>query len=223
MEELQEEREKETPDKQVIAEIMHDLADNMQKMVHHGKRADSIVKGMLLHSRSGSGEKENIDLNALADEYMRLAYHGLRAKDKSFNAALEKDFRPEVILAWVRPQDFGRVLLNIFNNAFYAVMQRKHQEGEGYHPTVWFSSKLENNEVVIKIKDNGAGIPDEVRAKIFEPFFTTKPTGQGTGLGLSLSYDIIHNGHGGTLEVESEKNAFTEFSIRIPTGTKNQA
>lgn len=223
IEELQEEQEKDTPDKQLIEEIMRDLADNMQKMVHHGKRADSIVKGMLQHSRTGSGEKEYIDINALADEYMRLAYHGLRAKNKAFNAALEKDFRPEVILAWVRPQDFGRVLLNIFNNAFYAIMQRKEKEGEGYMPTVWLSSSVQQNYVEIRVKDNGTGIPDEVRAKIFEPFFTTKPTGQGTGLGLSLSYDIIHNGHGGTLDVESEKNAFTEFIIRVPTGTKNQA
>ena len=223
IEELREEQEKDAPDQELIEEIMRDLADNMQKMVHHGRRADSIVKGMLMHSRTGSGEKENIDINALADEYMRLAYHGLRAKDKSFNAALEKEFSPEVILAWVRPQDFGRVLLNIFNNAFYAVMQRKQQQGEGYMPTVWLSASAQQDLVEIRVKDNGTGIPDEVRAKIFEPFFTTKPTGQGTGLGLSLSYDIIHNGHGGTLDVESEKNTYTEFIIRIPTGTKNQA
>lgn len=221
--ELQEEQEKDMPDKELIEEIMRDLADNMQKMVHHGKRADSIVKGMLQHSRTGSGEKERIDINALADEYMRLAYHGLRAKNKSFNAALEKKFKPEVIMAWVLPQDFGRVLLNIFNNAFYAIMQRKEQEGEEYMPTVWLSSSVQQDWVEIRVKDNGTGIPDEVRAKIFEPFFTTKPTGQGTGLGLSLSYDIIHNGHGGSLDVESEKNTYTEFIIRIPTGTKNQA
>ncbi|MPR32414.1 ATP-binding protein [Salmonirosea aquatica] len=221
IEELREEQEKDTPDKELIEEILHDLADNMQKMVHHGKRADSIVKGMLMHSRTGSGEKEVIDVNALADEYMRLAYHGLRAKDKSFNAALEKDFQSEVLMAKITPQDFGRVLLNIFNNAFYAVMQKKKAVGEGYRPTVWLRSRQENNTVEIRIKDNGTGIPDSVRAKIFEPFFTTKPTGQGTGLGLSLSYEIIHVGHDGSLEVESEKDAFTEFIIRIPQGKVN--
>jgi len=221
IEELKEEQEKETPDKELIEEILNDLADNMQKMVHHGKRADSIVKGMLMHSRSGSGEKESVDVNALADEYMRLAYHGLRAKDKSFNAALEKDFQTEVLMARITPQDFGRVLLNIFNNAFYAVMQRKQKEGEGYRPTVWLRSTLQNNWVEIRIKDNGTGIPESVRAKIFEPFFTTKPTGQGTGLGLSLSYEIIHAGHNGTLAVESEKGSFTEFIIRIPQGLPN--
>ena len=216
LEELREEREKETPNQGLVEEILRDLADNMEKMVYHGKRADSIVKGMLMHSRTGSGEKKRVDVNALADEYMRLAYHGLRAKEKSFNATLEKDFQPQVIEASVRPQDFGRVLLNIFNNAFYAVRQRKAVEGEGYRPTVWLRSKLIDNGVEIRIRDNGSGIPDEVRAKIFEPFFTTKPTGQGTGLGLSLSYDIVHNGHGGTLEVESEKGTFTEFIVKVP-------
>ena len=216
IEELQEEQEKATPDKQLIEGILHDLADNMAKMVHHGKRADSIVKGMLMHSRSGSGEKEVVDVNALADEYMRLAYHGLRAKDKSFNASLEKDFQPQVLMARIMPQDFGRVLLNIFNNAFYAVIQRQKEADEAYSPTVQVATRLENDMVEIKIRDNGTGIPDSLRAKIFEPFFSTKPTGQGTGLGLSLSYEIIAQGHGGTLDVESEKNAFTEFTIRIP-------
>ncbi len=216
IQELKEEQEKDDPDHELVEEILRDLAENMEKMVYHGRRADSIVKGMLLHSRTGSGEKERVDVNALADEYMRLAYHGLRAKDKSFNATLEKDFDPEIIMAKVMPQDFGRVLLNIFNNAFYAVSQRAKQESDGYRPTVWLSSKLENGTVEIKIKDNGTGIPDEVRSKIFEPFFTTKPTGQGTGLGLSLSYDIIHNGHGGTLEVESEKGTFTMFIVKFP-------
>ncbi|GHB81165.1 sensor histidine kinase [Persicitalea jodogahamensis] len=216
IQELKEEQEKGDPDHELVEEILRDLADNMEKMVYHGKRADSIVKGMLMHSRTGTGEKESVDVNALADEYMRLAYHGLRAKDKSFNATLEKDFDPEVIVARVMPQDFGRVLLNIFNNAFYAVSQRARQEGEEYRPTVWLSSKLENGTVEIRIKDNGTGIPDEVRAKIFEPFYTTKPTGQGTGLGLSLSYDIIHNGHGGRLEVESEQGSHTLFIVRIP-------
>ncbi len=216
IEELKEEQEKGTPDQGLVEEILADLADNMLKMVHHGKRADSIVKGMLMHSRIGNGEKETVDLNALADEYMRLAYHGLRAKDKSFNATLEKDFEPEVIMALVTPQDFGRVLLNIFNNAFYAVSQCAQNGNETYRPTVLVRSRCSNGTAEIRIKDNGAGIPDGVKAKIFEPFFTTKPTGQGTGLGLSLSFDIIRNGHHGTLEVESEKDAYTEFIIKIP-------
>lgn len=218
IEELKEEQEKEAPDHELVEEILRDLADNMEKMVYHGKRADSIVKGMLMHSRTGNGEKESVDVNALADEYMRLAYHGLRAKDKSFNATLEKDFQSEEMKAKVMPQDFGRVLLNIFNNAFYAVAQRTKKEDETYRPTVWLSSRLDNGTVEIRIKDNGMGIPDSARAKIFEPFFTTKPTGQGTGLGLSLSYDIVNNGHGGTLKVESEEGAFTEFIVRVPIG-----
>ena len=216
IEELREEQEKESPDHELVEEILRDLADNMEKMVHHGKRADSIVKGMLMHSRSGDGTKELVDVNALADEYMRLAYHGLRAKDKSFNATLEKDFQTQEMRAKVMPQDFGRVLLNIFNNAFYAVAQRAKQEDEAYRPTVWLSSRLENGTVEIRIKDNGTGIPASARAKIFEPFFTTKPTGQGTGLGLSLSYDIICNGHGGTLAVAGVPGKFTEFTVRVP-------
>jgi len=216
IEELREEQEKESPDHELVEEILRDLADNMEKMVHHGKRADSIVKGMLMHSRSGDGTKELVDVNALADEYMRLAYHGLRAKDKSFNATLEKDFQTQEMRAKVMPQDFGRVLLNIFNNAFYAVAQRAKQEDEAYRPTVWLSSRLENGTVEIRIKDNGTGIPASARAKIFEPFFTTKPTGQGTGLGLSLSYDIICNGHGGTLAVAGEPGEFTELTVRVP-------
>jgi len=215
IEELREEQEKESPDHELVEEILRDLADNMEKMVHHGKRADSIVKGMLMHSRTGNSEKESVDVNALADEYMRLAYHGLRAKNKSFNATLEKDFQTEEMRAKVMPQDFGRVLLNIFNNAFYAVAQRAKQEDEAYRPTVWLSSRLENGTVEIRIKDNGTGIPASAQARIFEPFFTTKPTGQGTGLGLSLSYDIICNGHGGTLAVAGVPGEFTEFTVRV--------
>ena len=221
IEELKEEQEKSTPDHELIEEILRDLADNMEKMVHHGKRADSIVKGMLLHSRTGNGQKESVDVNALADEYMRLAYHGLRAKDKSFNCSLEKDFQPEKIMAFVTPQDFGRVLLNIFNNAFYAVSQRSKAEGDAYSPTVWLSTREVGDSVEIKIRDNGSGIPQEIKAKIFEPFFSTKPTGQGTGLGLSLSYEIVTKGHGGSLEVVSEKYFFTEFVIRIPQNSSS--
>ena len=216
IDELREEQLRDDPDHELIEDILRDLAENMQKMVYHGKRADSIVKGMLLHSRTNSGEKQTIDINALADEYMRLAYHGLRAKDKEFNASLEKDFQHETLLASVTPQDFGRVLLNIFNNAFYAVKERKLVEDESYRPTVWLSTQVTNDKVEIRIKDNGTGIPASVKEKIFEPFFTTKPTGLGTGLGLSLSYEIIHKGHNGTLEVESEPGAYTEFIILIP-------
>ncbi|MBU1820620.1 MAG: GHKL domain-containing protein [Bacteroidetes bacterium] len=216
IDELREEQLRDDPDHELIEDILRDLADNMQKMVYHGKRADSIVKGMLLHSRTSSGEKQSIDINALADEYMRLAYHGLRAKDKEFNASLEKDFQHETLLASVTPQDFGRVLLNIFNNAFYAVKERKLVEDESYRPTVWLSTQVTSDKVEIRIKDNGTGIPESVKEKIFEPFFTTKPTGLGTGLGLSLSYEIVVKGHNGTLEVESEPGAYTEFIILIP-------
>jgi two-component system, NtrC family, sensor kinase len=216
IDELREEQLREAPDQELIEEILRDLSDNMQKMVYHGKRADSIVKGMLMHSRTSSGEKQTVDINALADEYMRLAYHGLRAKDKEFNATLEKAFEHEMLLANVTPQDFGRVLLNIFNNAFYAVKERKMIEDESYRPTVWLSTRINDDKVEIRIKDNGTGIPDSVKEKIFEPFFTTKPTGLGTGLGLSLSYEIIHKGHQGTLEVNSEPGTSTEFVILIP-------
>lgn len=216
IDELKGEQVKQSPNRDLIEEILIDLADNMQKMVYHGKRADSIVKGMLMHSRSNNGEKEEVDVNALADEYMRLAYHGLRAKDKSFNATLEKNFKDEHLWVMIIPQDFGRVLLNIFNNAFYAVLDKSRVEGEDYKPTVRLSTRLTAGNLEIRIKDNGTGIPDEVKNRIFEPFFTTKPTGQGTGLGLSLSYDIVTKGHGGSLDVVSKKGEFTEFVVRVP-------
>ncbi|SDF36251.1 His Kinase A (phospho-acceptor) domain-containing protein [Dyadobacter soli] len=208
-------------DKDYIKGIISDLSQNQQKITHHGKRADSIVKGMLQHSRASSGEKEPVDVNALADEYMRLAYHGLRAKDKEFNAALTTDFDATIGTVKVLPQDLGRVFLNLFTNAFYAVAEKKRKLTEAgqlgdYKPEVKISTKKFDNKLYIRVSDNGTGMPEHVKAKIFQPFFTTKPTGQGTGLGLSMSYDIITNGHGGVLEVDTIDGEKTEFRITIP-------
>ena len=216
-------------DKEYVREILGDLASNQEKINHHGKRAAAIVTGMLQHARTSSGKKEPTDLNALADEYLRLSYHGLRAKDASFNAEMVTDFDPAVGRVEVIPQDIGRVFLNIINNAFYATQQRWKQVAEdlsgfknltgldSYEPTVSISSKKTDSKVEFRIKDNGTGIPDSVKARIFQPFFTTKPTGQGTGLGLSLAYDIVVKGHGGTLEVESEEGDGTEFIVKLKT------
>ncbi|MCE6989942.1 ATP-binding protein [Dyadobacter sp. CY323] len=208
-------------DKDYIKEIIGDLSQNQQKITHHGKRADSIVKGMLQHSRTSSGEKEPVEINALADEYLRLAYHGLRAKDKEFNAALVTDFDPTIGKVNVLPQDLGRVFLNLFTNAFYAVAEKKRkltEEGTAadYKPEVRVSTKKFDNKLYIRVSDNGTGMPDHVKAKIFQPFFTTKPTGQGTGLGLSMSYDIITSGHSGTLDVDTVPGERTDFKITIP-------
>jgi signal transduction histidine kinase len=197
-----------------IKALVNDLIDNEEKILHHGKRADGIVKGMLQHSRS-TGIKEPTHLNKLADEYLRLAYHGWRAKDKSFHAALKTNFDPDIGNINMIPQDIGRVLLNLFNNAFYAVTEKQKQQSKGYHPTVTISTNRADNLVLISVKDNGNGIPGMIRNKIFQPFFTTKPTGQGTGLGLSLSYDIV-KAHGGALKVESKEGEFTEFIIELP-------
>ena len=207
---------------EVIA-IANDIKANEEKINHHGKRADSIVKGMLQHSRTNSGQKELTDINALADEYLRLAYHGLRAKDKSFNANFKTDFDHTVGKVNIIPQDIGRVILNLINNAFYAVDEKKKKSGDGYEPLVIVSTKtvkppLEGLEakVEISVKDNGNGIPHKILDKIFQPFFTTKPTGQGTGLGLSLSYDIITKGHGGELKVETKEGEGSEFIVQLP-------
>jgi signal transduction histidine kinase len=199
-----------------LEDLLRDLEQNLQKIAHHGQRAASIVRGMLEHSRAASGQKQPTDLNALADEYLRLSYHGLRAKDKAFNATLKTDFDPALPRVEIAPQDVGRVLLNLFNNAFYAVLEKKKQQPTGYEPTVSVSTRRVNDGVEIRVTDNGGGIPEPVREKIFQPFFTTKPTGQGTGLGLSLSYDIIAKGHGGTLTVESEEGIGTTFTIALP-------
>ena len=196
--------------------IAKDIEGNEEKINHHGKRADAIVKGMLQHSRSSSGQKEPTDINALCNEYLRLSFHGLRAKDKSFNAKIETSFDNSIGKVNIVPQDIGRVILNLINNAFYAVNEKKKLQPEGYEPTVTVSTKKENNKVLITVDDNGNGIPDEIKEKIFQPFFTTKPTGQGTGLGLSLSYDIITNAHGGELKVESKESEGTRFIIILP-------
>ncbi len=191
-----------------------DIESNEEKINHHGKRADAIVKGMLQHSRTSSGVKEPTDINALADEYLRLSYHGLRAKDKSFNAGMKTDFDQSIGKINIIPQDIGRVILNLITNAFYAVSEKKNQMPEGYEPLVSVSTKRLNGKVEIKVTDNGAGIPQKVLDKIFQPFFTTKPTGQGTGLGLSMSYDII-KAHGGELKVVTSENEGSEFIISL--------
>jgi signal transduction histidine kinase len=199
-----------------IKAIANDVIDNEEKINHHGKRADAIVKGMLQHSRSSSGQKEPTDINALADEYLRLSYHGLRAKDKSFNATTKTDFDNSIGKINIVPQEIGRVILNLINNAFYAVDEKKKKIGNDYEPTVSVSTKRNNGKVEIKVTDNGNGIPQKVLDKIFQPFFTTKPTGQGTGLGLSLSYDIV-KAHGGELKVETKEGEGSEFIINLST------
>ena len=199
-----------------VKAIAEDLETNEERISHHGQRASSIVKGMLEHSRASTGVKEPSDLNALADEFLRLAYHGLRAKDNNINATLETHFDPDLPLVSVIPQDIGRVLLNLINNAFYAVAEKAKQGIEGYAPTVIVSTKKLENAIEICVQDNGNGIPESIKDKIFQPFFTTKPTGQGTGLGLSLAYDIVAKGHGGTLEVDSTEGEGTEFIIQLP-------
>lgn len=197
-------------------ELANDIRDNNQKITHHGKRADSIVKGMLQHSRNSSGQKELTDINALADECMRLSYHGLRAKDKSFNATTETDFGSRMPSINIAPQDIGRVVLNLFTNAFYSVMQKKKQLGDAFEPVVAVKTEKIAKGVLISIRDNGNGVPQKVVDKIFQPFFTTKPVGEGTGLGLSLSYDIITKGHGGELKVETKEGEYAEFIIILP-------
>ncbi|MBZ5857221.1 tetratricopeptide repeat-containing sensor histidine kinase [Flavihumibacter profundi] len=199
-----------------VKSIAHALIDNAERINQHGKRADAIVKGMLQHSRSSSGLKEPTDINALADEFLRLAYHGLRAKDKSFNATLHTDFDQGLGKINIIPQDIGRVLLNLYNNAFHAVLEKKKSSMVEYIPTVSVSTRKLGDKVEIRIKDNGIGIPEKLRGKIFQPFFTTKPTGQGTGLGLSLSYDIITKGHGGAILLESEPGEGSLFIIQLP-------
>ena len=218
---LKDEIEKPAQDKAYIGELFDDLSQNQEKINHHGKRASSIVKGMLEHSRASTGVKELTDINKLADEYLRLSYHGLRAKDKDFNADFKTDFDPTLPKTEVIPQDIGRVLLNLINNAFYAVNQRAQlSEGfkpsEGYTPSVSVSTKHVGNTIEIRVKDNGTGMSKTVKAKVFQPFFTTKPTGSGTGLGLSLAYDIVTKGHGGTLEVSSTEGVSSEFIIKLP-------
>lgn len=192
--------------------IIEEIKQNLQKIFHHGKRADSIVKGMLQHSRKNDGQRMPTDINSLVDEYLRLSYHGMRARDKSFNANLQTRFDERIGQIDVVPQDIGRVLLNLFNNAFYAVSEKKKTAGDDYDPTITVLTRLDENKVKIRVKDNGTGIPQAVMGKIFQPFFTTKPAGSGTGLGLSLSQDIVKE-HGGELKLKSIEGEETEFTI----------
>ncbi|NQU51762.1 MAG: two-component sensor histidine kinase, partial [Bacteroidetes bacterium] len=206
-----------------VKAIANDIKDNELKINHHGKRADTIVKGMLQHSRSSRAIKEPVDINTIADEYLRLAYHGLRAKDKSFNATLNTDFDASIGKINLIAQDIGRVILNLITNAFYVVDEKNKLGIEDYKPTVWVSTKVvippsddgAMQVVEIRVKDNGNGISQHVLDKIFQPFFTTKPTGEGTGLGLSLSYDIV-KAHGGEIKVKTKENEGTEFIIQLP-------
>ena len=198
--------------------IASDIKQNLEKINYHGKRADSIVKGMLQHSRAGNNVKEPTNINALADEYLRLAYHGLRAKDKSFNADLQTNFDEQLPKINVIPQDVGRVLLNLFTNAFYATHQMQKMTKGDYKPMVSVTTTQNEKFVVITVKDNGIGIPEAIKDKIMQPFFTTKPTGEGTGLGLSLSYDIVVKTHGGTIAIDSKEKEYTIFTIQLPLG-----
>jgi signal transduction histidine kinase len=194
--------------------LSEDIKENEQKINVHGKRADAIVKGMLQHSRQNTGIKEPTGINALADEYLRIAFHGIRAKDKSFTAKIETHFDESIGKVNIVPQDIGRVLLNLFNNAFYSVAEKAKKSGSDYQPTVEVCSRKMNGKVEVLVRDNGTGIPQHFIDKIFQPFFTSKPTGQGTGLGLSLAFDIVKS-HGGELKVESKEDVGATFIISI--------
>ena len=196
--------------------IADDIQKNEEKINHHGKRADFIVKGMLQHSRPSSGERQLTNMNVLAQEYFKLAYQGLRGKDKSFNSEMVTHFDPNLPRVDVVQQDMGRVMLNLFNNAFYAVNQKQRKADEGYKAEVSVSTSVEKGQVIISVKDNGVGIPDAIKAKIMQPFFTTKPAGEGTGLGLSLTYDMVVKGHGGSIVVNSQEGEGSEFLISLP-------
>jgi len=214
IEELQEEIDKGNYEE--VKAIAGDIKGNQQKISQHGKRADFIVKGMLLHSRNNSGERQLTNVNVLADEFFKLSYHGLRAKDKNFNAEMTTHFAENLPAITVVQQDIGRVMLNLFNNAFYATNQKAKTAGAAYKPEVTVSTAFENGEVIIKVKDNGVGIPDAIKEKIMQPFFTTKPTGEGTGLGLSLTYDMVVKGHGGSIQVDSKEGEGSAFIISLP-------
>ncbi|MGA6975971.1 MAG: ATP-binding protein, partial [Pseudolabrys sp.] len=199
------------------SELTHMLKGNLEKVVQHGKRADSIVKNMLLHSRTGSGEHRPVDINAVVEESLNLAYHGARAEKQGFNVTLDRSFDPTAGEVDLFPQEITRVLLNLISNGFYAAAKRKDQAGEkGYEPTLAAVTKNLGDRVEIRIRDNGIGIPPEVKDKMFNPFFTTKPAGEGTGLGLSISHDIIVKQHAGSIEVDTRPGEFTEFKIILP-------
>jgi signal transduction histidine kinase len=203
-----------------VNEVTGLLKDNLGKVVQHGKRADSIVKNMLLHSRQGSGEHRPVDINAIVDESLNLAYHGARAENTGFNIAMHRSFDPAVGMADGYPQEITRALLNLISNGFYAANKRKADASDGFEPALTATTKNLGDKVEIRIRDNGTGIPTDVKEKIFNPFFTTKPAGEGTGLGLSMSHDIIVKQHGGSIDVETEPGLFTEFKIVLPRTTQ---
>ena len=207
-----------------LDELIATLGGNMSKIAEHGRRADSIVTSMLLHSRGGTGERRRTDLNALVDEALNLAFHGARAQDRSFNVTLERDFDPSLTPLEIVPQDITRVLLNLFGNGFYAVKKRRDEQSDSaYQPILRVTTLDLEGQVEIRVRDNGIGMPPEIRAKLFTPFFTTKPTGEGTGLGLSISYDIVVQEHGGTITVDSQPREFTEFTLRLPRASQRAA
>jgi two-component system NtrC family sensor kinase len=199
-----------------LDELTQMLKSNLEKVVQHGKRADSIVKNMLLHSREGSGEHRPTDINAIVDESLNLAYHGARAEKAGFSIAFQRDLDPSVGMADIYPQEITRVLLNLISNGFYATTKRRAEVGDGFEPMLSAATKNLGDKVEIRIRDNGTGIPEGVKDKIFNPFFTTKPSGEGTGLGLSMSHDIIVKQHGGRIDVDTEPGLFTEFKIVLP-------
>jgi signal transduction histidine kinase len=193
------------------------LTGNLDKIAEHGRRADNIVKSMLEHSRGSTGERRSIDLNGLIEEALNLAYHGARAQDQSFNITLERDYAASIAPIELVPQDISRVCLNLFSNGFYAAAKRQQEGGNlKFQPTLKVTTRELGDVVEIRIRDNGIGIPPEIKDKLFQPFFTTKPTGEGTGLGLSISYDIVTQQHGGTIAVDSRVGEFTEFTVRLP-------
>jgi two-component system NtrC family sensor kinase len=196
---------------------MQMLTGNLEKIAEHGRRADGIVRSMLLHSRGGSGDWQSVDLNGLIEETLNLAFHGARAQDQGFNITMERDLDPKLAPIEVVPQDITRVFLNLFGNGFYAAAKKTREAGD--RPILKVMTRDLGNEVEIRVRDNGTGIPPESRDRLFQPFFTTKPTGEGTGLGLSISYDIVTQQHGGTIGVDSEPGAFTEFTVRLPRRT----
>src|SRR6202008_2924758 len=199
-----------------VDELTHMLKGNLEKVVQHGKRADSIVKNMLLHSREGSGERRQADINAIVEESLNLAYHGARAEKSGFNITLKRDFDPDAGQIDLYPQEITRVFLNLISNGFYAANKRKETTNGDFEATLGASTRNLGNRVEIRIRDNGTGIPEDVKEKMFNPFFTTKPAGEGTGLGLSMSHDIIVKQHGGTIDIETELGAFTKFRLMLP-------
>ena len=203
---------------------MTTLDGNLAKIAEHGRRADGIVKSMLLHSRGGSGERRQSDLNALIEEALNLAFHGARARDQSFNVTLERDLDPSIGPLQAVPQDLTRVFLNLFGNAFYALNKRRRERGDpAFAPILTLTTRDRGDEIEVRVRDNGTGIPPEIRDKLFQPFFTTKPTGEGTGLGLSISYDIVVQEHCGSIAVDSQPGEFTEFTLRLPRNVASAA